>query len=250
MNDQKKNAYRHLLYCALLDIRNYCQPRGAVCSNPLEWRRQYLASRCAGALADWLHNLAICRRKISEGLMKNGSGRNTRHYVVASPTKIASGFVSSTTIAWPNFLPQTSRTKRCTQPFGTPPALASLDCRESRRMAPRLTSAVGKANPHGRFVFRDWRCKDWRRMARLQRDLAVCQTHRRYDRTAVVYSRQTLAFSARCHPRSTPVFRVLIGGLAIEHAVPAYTTFIVFWTVKRGRLEQELKRRGFPVFSS
>jgi hypothetical protein len=58
MNDTRKSAYRHLLYFAMIDIRNLCQPRGNLSSNPLTWRRQYLKGRLAGAVADWLHNLA------------------------------------------------------------------------------------------------------------------------------------------------------------------------------------------------
>jgi hypothetical protein len=42
----------------MLDIRCLCQSRSAESWNPLTWRRQYGDSRIAGALADWLHNLA------------------------------------------------------------------------------------------------------------------------------------------------------------------------------------------------
>ena len=42
----------------MLDIRNLCQPRGRASRNPFVWRRQYRQGRAAGALADWLHNLA------------------------------------------------------------------------------------------------------------------------------------------------------------------------------------------------
>ena len=58
MNEHQKNAYRYLLYWAMLDIRNQCQSRGRESFSPLEWRRQYQRSRTAGAVADWLHNLA------------------------------------------------------------------------------------------------------------------------------------------------------------------------------------------------
>jgi len=58
LTDVEKNAYRYLLYRAMLDIRDLCQSRGPVVYNPLEWWRQYLRSRDAGRLADWLHNLA------------------------------------------------------------------------------------------------------------------------------------------------------------------------------------------------
>ncbi len=43
----------------MLAIRSQCQSRGKESANPIEWRRQYLRSRVAGAIADWLHNLAM-----------------------------------------------------------------------------------------------------------------------------------------------------------------------------------------------
>jgi hypothetical protein len=58
MDDHTKTAYRHLLYVAMLAIRNACQSRGRESGNPFEWSRQYRRSRVAGAVADWLHNLA------------------------------------------------------------------------------------------------------------------------------------------------------------------------------------------------
>lgn len=58
LSDAERTAYRSLLYDAMLDIRNLCQPRSQVSRNPLIWHRQYHQGRVAGALADWLHNLA------------------------------------------------------------------------------------------------------------------------------------------------------------------------------------------------
>jgi hypothetical protein len=58
LSEGEKKAYRNLLYGAMLDIRNLCQPRGRESWNPIVWLRQYRLSRIAGALADWLHNLA------------------------------------------------------------------------------------------------------------------------------------------------------------------------------------------------
>lgn len=58
VNNKTKAAYRHLLYVAMLAIRNDCQSRGRESRNPFEWRRQYQRSGVAGATADWLHNLA------------------------------------------------------------------------------------------------------------------------------------------------------------------------------------------------
>lgn len=58
MNESRKSAYRHLLYVAMIDIRNECQPRRQFSFNPYEWYQQYKHSRISGARADWLHNLA------------------------------------------------------------------------------------------------------------------------------------------------------------------------------------------------
>ena len=58
MDEKTKAAYRHLLYVAMIAIRNDCQSRGRESANPFEWRRQYRRSRVSGATADWLHNLA------------------------------------------------------------------------------------------------------------------------------------------------------------------------------------------------
>ena len=58
LSDAEKKAYRNLLYWAMLDIRMLCQSRGREYSNPFKIWEQYRRSRLAGALADWLHNLA------------------------------------------------------------------------------------------------------------------------------------------------------------------------------------------------
>jgi hypothetical protein len=59
LTEHQKDAYRYLLYWAMLDIRNKCQPRLKESYNPLTWRQRYRESRVAGAVADWLHNLAL-----------------------------------------------------------------------------------------------------------------------------------------------------------------------------------------------
>jgi|SRR6266481_5887302 len=59
LTKNEQQAYRKLLYYAMLDIRSLCQPRGSESNNPIVWRRQYHLGRIAGALADWLHNLAL-----------------------------------------------------------------------------------------------------------------------------------------------------------------------------------------------
>lgn len=63
MNENRKAAYRHLLYVAMIDIRNECQSRGQFSFNPFVWFQQYKQSRISGARADWLHNLADCSAK-------------------------------------------------------------------------------------------------------------------------------------------------------------------------------------------
>ena len=61
MDEQRQHAYRYLLYWAMLEIR----PLGWLCWgwfrgwNPFYWRREGRRIRCAGAIADWLHNLAL-----------------------------------------------------------------------------------------------------------------------------------------------------------------------------------------------
>jgi hypothetical protein len=67
LNDREKAAYRHVLYQAMVDIRNLCQSRGSESWNPFEWWRQYRRSLVAGALADWLHNLAAFASRDFEG---------------------------------------------------------------------------------------------------------------------------------------------------------------------------------------
>jgi hypothetical protein len=58
LSDAEKKAYRNLLYWGMLDIRMLCQSRGRESCSPIEIWKQYRRSRLAGALADWLHNLA------------------------------------------------------------------------------------------------------------------------------------------------------------------------------------------------
>jgi hypothetical protein len=61
MDEQRKCAYRWLLYMAMLDIR----PLGWIGRgwrqrlNPFCWFGRARQIRCAGAIAEWLHNLAL-----------------------------------------------------------------------------------------------------------------------------------------------------------------------------------------------
>src|SRR5439155_19371498 len=56
----RKHAYRYLLYWAMLDIRALQGlGRGWRSWSPLHWRREARRAQCAGAVANWLHNLAL-----------------------------------------------------------------------------------------------------------------------------------------------------------------------------------------------
>jgi|SRR5579883_1445829 len=59
MDEQRKTAYRHLLYRALLDIRQMKWFRFARVLNPLNWNGELRWIRRAGIVADMLHNLAF-----------------------------------------------------------------------------------------------------------------------------------------------------------------------------------------------
>lgn len=67
LSEVEKRAYRSLLYYAMLDIRRLCRSGVPASKNPFQIWRQYHRSRLAGALADWLHNLAL---HSAEGLTK------------------------------------------------------------------------------------------------------------------------------------------------------------------------------------
>ena len=55
MDERRKTAYRYLLYQAMLDIRPLAWYRFWT---PLGWWRERRRIKCAGVIADWLHNLA------------------------------------------------------------------------------------------------------------------------------------------------------------------------------------------------
>jgi hypothetical protein len=61
VDDQRKHAYRYLLYWAMLDIRPLGWLRWSWFRawNPSYWRQELRRIRCAGAIADWMHNLAL-----------------------------------------------------------------------------------------------------------------------------------------------------------------------------------------------
>ncbi len=69
MDEQRKNAYRYLLYRAMLSIR----PLSGMglgwfrAWNPFYWRREGQRIRYAGAVAYWLHNLASYSLRDFEG---------------------------------------------------------------------------------------------------------------------------------------------------------------------------------------
>ena len=61
MDEHRKSAYRYLIYRALLDIRPLAWLRLGTFRilNPLHWRSELRLIRRAGAIADWLHNIAL-----------------------------------------------------------------------------------------------------------------------------------------------------------------------------------------------
>ena len=61
MDVHRKRAYRYLLYRALLDIRPlaWLRVRTIRILNPFHWISEIRRIRRAGAIADWLHNLAM-----------------------------------------------------------------------------------------------------------------------------------------------------------------------------------------------
>ena len=69
MDEQRKNAYRYLLYRAMLSIRPLSwMSRGWFRAwNPFYWRREGQRIRYAGAVADWLHNMAAFSSRDFEG---------------------------------------------------------------------------------------------------------------------------------------------------------------------------------------
>lgn len=82
MDEQRKRAYRHLLYRATLDIRPLAWLR--LGWNPLKWRQNAWLVRRAGTIADWLHNLASYSERDFEGfdeawLWRDFENLNRRH---------------------------------------------------------------------------------------------------------------------------------------------------------------------------
>jgi hypothetical protein len=58
MDSKTQNRYRLLLHMAMVDIRSYCQSRSEPSTDPTEREAQYFRSRVAGAIADWMHDMA------------------------------------------------------------------------------------------------------------------------------------------------------------------------------------------------
>ena len=58
MDERRKQAYRYLLYRAMVDIRPIGgMPLGFL--NPFRWKRTTAQVHRAGVIANWLHNLAF-----------------------------------------------------------------------------------------------------------------------------------------------------------------------------------------------
>lgn len=59
MEARRANAYRHLLYMAMVDIRSLAVPHSWACvCNPRHWFRSRYKPTEPVAIADWLHNMA------------------------------------------------------------------------------------------------------------------------------------------------------------------------------------------------
>jgi hypothetical protein len=61
MDEQRKKAYRYLLYHSMLDIRPIAWMRSGFFRSlhPFNWKTSSQQIRRAGIVADWLHNLAL-----------------------------------------------------------------------------------------------------------------------------------------------------------------------------------------------
>lgn len=70
MNEGRKRAYRSLVYRAMLDIRTQFR-WGQVSWNPRQIWTQYQRSRRVGALANWLHNLALYSQDDFQGFRED-----------------------------------------------------------------------------------------------------------------------------------------------------------------------------------
>jgi hypothetical protein len=88
MTSAKKSAYRYLLYQAMLDIRIYCQSRSDPSTDAAVWKQQYLASRIAGGIADWLHNLAKAAADDFERFDEVGFWKNHAYFCTRFPGEL------------------------------------------------------------------------------------------------------------------------------------------------------------------
>jgi len=78
MDEDRKNAYRWLLYCGMLRIRilGWGLPRGWRSLLPAYWRESVQRLRSAGDEADLLHNLALFAALDFEGFDETWFWRN------------------------------------------------------------------------------------------------------------------------------------------------------------------------------
>lgn len=86
MTPERKSAYRHLLYQAMLDIRIWCDATGPRSYNPVVWYRRYGSSRLAGATAYWLHNLALASAYDFEGFREDLFWKGIEHWTQRYPS--------------------------------------------------------------------------------------------------------------------------------------------------------------------
>lgn len=86
MNESRKNAYRYLLYHNTLLTRQFqWLPSGLARYNPLSWLAYYQRGRRAGAVADWLHNMALYSSLDFEGFDEDRFWDEARQHAAALP---------------------------------------------------------------------------------------------------------------------------------------------------------------------
>jgi len=84
MEQRRKQAYRYLLYHAMLDIRLVAwMPLRLF--NPFGWRKTAARIRRAGVIADWLHNLAFFAAVDFEHFDEGRFWDSFRHYQDQNP---------------------------------------------------------------------------------------------------------------------------------------------------------------------
>jgi hypothetical protein len=72
----------------MLDIRAYCQWGSEISKDPAVWERQYHASRVAGGIAYWLHNLALAAAEDFEKFNEEAFWNTHAHFCKRFPGEL------------------------------------------------------------------------------------------------------------------------------------------------------------------